>query len=121
MVAESLAAGRPALTTVGTPWGRAKPEAGGRRSVVGGQRTEGRGRMAEGGYAGGTMNLEERKCGVVCGVTDLKRGLERMLEFSDKEREEMGARGRQWMKEEFSWEAGAERLIAGYKEILKSS
>ena len=117
VVAESLAAGRPVVTTTGTPWGAAKPEAGGRRSVVGGQRTEGRGRMAEGGIAGWNMNLEERKCGVICEVTDLKRGLERMLEFSDKEREEMGARGRQWMKEEFSWEAGAERLIAGYQEI----
>ena len=29
-----------------------------------------------------------------------------MLEFSDKEREEMGTRGREWMKEEFSWEVG---------------
>ena len=63
------------------------------------------------------MNLESRGCGVICEVTDLKRGLERMLEFSDKEREEMGARGREWMKEEFSWEAGAERLTAAYKEI----
>ena len=63
------------------------------------------------------MNLESRGCGVICEVTDLKRGLERMLKFSDKEREEMGARGREWMKEEFSWEVGAERLIAGYKEI----
>ena len=137
VVAESLAAGRPALTTVGTPWGRAKPEAGGRRSVVGGQRTEGRGRMAEGGCAGGaelaqgdrrkeiadrgSMNLELRGCGVICEVTDLRRGLERMLKFSDEEREEMGARGRQWMKEEFSWEAGAERLTASYKELLRSS
>ncbi|NDD57338.1 MAG: hypothetical protein EBZ44_06435 [Verrucomicrobia bacterium] len=68
------------------------------------------------GYGGG-MNLEERKCGVICEVTDLKRGLERMLEFSDKKREEMGARGRQWMTEEFSWEAGAEKLIAAYKEV----
>ena len=76
-----------------------------------------RGGAMEGGYAGGTMNLEERKCGVICEVTDLKRGLERMLKFSDKEREEMGTRGREWMKEEFSWEAGAERLIAAYKEI----
>ena len=118
VVAESLAAGRPVVTTVGTPWGRAKPEAGGRRSVVGGQRTEGRGRMAEGGIAGWNMNLEERKCGVICEVTDLKRGLERMLEFSDKERAEMGARGRQWMKEEFSWEAGAEKLTSAYQEVI---
>ena len=89
--------------------------------------------MAEGGCAGGSelapgdrrkeiadrgsMNLELRGCGVICEVTDLKRGLERMLKFSDEERQEMGVRGREWMKEEFSWEAGAEKLIAGYKEI----
>ena len=97
-------------------------------------RTEGRGRMAEGGYAGGTelaqgdrrkeiadrgtMNLESRGCGVICEVTDLKRGLERMLKFPDKEREEMGARGREWMKEEFSWEAGAEKLTSAYQEVI---
>ena len=39
---------------------------------------------------------------MICEVTNLKRGLERMLKFSDKEREEMGTRGREWMKEEFS-------------------
>jgi glycosyltransferase involved in cell wall biosynthesis len=43
--------------------------------------------------------------------------VERMLEFSDKEREEMGARGRRWMKEEFSWEAGAETILEAYKAI----
>ena len=64
------------------------------------------------------MNLESRGCGVICEVTDLKRGLERMLEFSDKERAEMGARGRQWMKEEFSWEAGAEKLTSAYQEVI---
>ncbi len=41
-----------------------------------------------------------------------------MLEFSDKEREEMGARGREWMKEEFSWEVGAERLTSAYQELV---
>ena len=75
----------------------------------------------KGNNNGESMNLEERKCGVICEVTDLKRGLERMLEFSDKERTEMGARGREWMKEEFSWEASAEKLTASYKELLKSS
>ena len=74
--------------------------------------------MAEGGIAGWNMNLEERKCGVICEVADLKRGLERMWGFSDKERAEMGARGRQWMKEEFSWEAGAERLTSAYQELV---
>ena len=37
------------------------------------------------------MNLELRGCGVICEVTDLKRGLERMLKFPDEERIEMGA------------------------------
>ena len=55
---------------------------------------------------------------MICEVTDLKQGLERMLEFSDKEREEMGARGRRWMKEEFSWEAGAEKLTSAYQEVI---
>ena len=72
----------------------------------------------EGGFAGGSMNLEEKKCGVICEVTDLKRGLEKMMSFSDKERDEMGQRGREWMKSDFSWEAGAERLVAAYKEIV---
>ena len=64
------------------------------------------------------MNLESRGCGVICEVANLKRGLKRMLGFSDKEREEMGARGREWMKEEFSWEAGAEKLTSAYRQIL---
>jgi glycosyltransferase involved in cell wall biosynthesis len=120
VVAESLAAGRPVVTTNKTPWGAARSEIKMKIKMKGpsfAPNLSSSGGASEGGCAGGTMNLEERKCGVICEVTDLKRGLERMLEFSDKEREEMGARGRQWMKKEFSWEAGAERLIAGYKEI----
>jgi glycosyltransferase involved in cell wall biosynthesis len=105
VVAESLAAGRPVVTTNKTPWGSELAQGDRRKEIA----------------VRGTTNLELRGCGVICEVTDLKRGLERMLEFSDKEREEMGARGRQWMKKEFSWEAGTERLIAGYREILKSS
>ena len=55
VVAETLAAGRPVLTTKGTPWGAAEPRAatpqGDRRSDI--------------GY-GKSMNLEERGCGVIC-------------------------------------------------------
>ena len=105
VVAESLAAGRPAVTTKNTPWG-AELAPGDRRKEIADR---------------GSMNLELRGCGVICEVTDLRRGLERMLKFSDEEGIEMGARGKKWMKEEFSWEAGAERLIAAYKELLKSS
>jgi glycosyltransferase involved in cell wall biosynthesis len=120
VVAESLAAGRPVVTTNKTPWGAARSEIKMKIKMKGPSVAPSplRGGAMEGGCAGGTMNLEERKCGVICEVTDLKRGLERMLEFSDKERKEMGARGRQWMREEFSWEAGAEKLTSAYREIL---
>jgi glycosyltransferase involved in cell wall biosynthesis len=101
VVAESLAAGRPVVTTNKTPWGSELAQ-GDRRKEIADR---------------GSMNLELRGCGVICEVTDLKRGLERMLEFSDKEREEMGARGREWMKEEFSWEAAAETILEAYKAI----
>jgi len=119
VVAESLAAGRPVVTTKGTPWGEAETPIRMRIRMMGPSFAANplRGAATEGGFAGWNMNLEEKKCGVICEVTDLKRGLERMMEFSDKEREEMGARGREWMKKEFSWKAGAEKLIAGYKEI----
>jgi glycosyltransferase involved in cell wall biosynthesis len=120
VVAESLAAGRPVVTSNKTPWGAARSEIKMKIKMKGPSVAPSplRGGAMEGGCAGGTMNLEERKCGVICEVTDLKRGLERMLEFSDKERKEMGARGRQWMREEFSWEAGAEKLTSAYREIL---
>ena len=101
VVAESLAAGRPVVTTNKTPWGSELAQ-GDRRKEIADR---------------GSMNLELRGCGVICEVTDLKRGLERMLKFSDKEREEMGARGREWMREEFSWEAGAETILEAYKAI----
>jgi glycosyltransferase involved in cell wall biosynthesis len=105
VVAESLAAGRPVVTTNKTPWGAARSEIKMKIKI-------------KENNGGESMNLEERKCGVICKVTDLKRGLERMLQSSDKEREEMGAKGREWMKKEFSWQAGAEKLTSAYRQIL---
>jgi glycosyltransferase involved in cell wall biosynthesis len=125
VVAEALAAGRPVLTTTGTPWGAAcvaRPREDGISDMGYGKPSfapnlASSGGAMEGGFAGGSMNLEEKKCGVICELTDLKRGLEKMMGFSDKERCEMGKRGREWMRSDFSWQAGAGRLIAAYKEI----
>ncbi|NCY22861.1 glycosyltransferase, partial [bacterium] len=52
VVAESLAAGRPVVTTTGTPWG-AELALGDRRKEIADR---------------GTMNLESRSCGVICEV-----------------------------------------------------
>jgi glycosyltransferase involved in cell wall biosynthesis len=124
VVAESLAAGRPVLTTTGTPWGEAakppikikmKMREGGpsfapNLAVSGG--------ASEGGYAGWDMNLERNGCGVICEVNGLNEALRKMFSFSDTELDEMGARGRKMVTEKFSWKAAAETILDAYKELV---
>ena len=101
MVAESLAAGRPVLTTTGTPWGAA------------GQPGDGRSEMGD----GEDMNLERNGCGVICEVNGLNEALGRMLRFSDEQLDKMGRKGKKMVTERFSWKAAAEAMVDGYKEI----
>ncbi|NCY21633.1 glycosyltransferase [bacterium] len=119
VITEALAVGRPVVTTTGTPWGAAETPIRMRIRMMGpsfAPNLASSGGASEGGRAGGTMNLEARKCGVICEVTDLQRGLERMLGVSEKERQEMGARGREWMQKEFSWAAVAKNMIEAYRK-----
>ncbi len=140
VVAESLAAGRPVLTTTGTPWGAVKQPGDGRSEMGGGVVREreserecglmvesgpsfapnlaGSGGATEGGYAGWDMNLERNGCGVICEVSGLKEALRKMMSFSDAELDQMGARGRKMVGERFSWKAAAEKVVDGYKEIV---
>ena len=74
----------------------------------------------EGGFAGGSMNLEERKCGVICepGREGVRVGLEKMLKMDEAKREEMGKQGKEWMKKDFSWEKSAKELVKAYQELV---
>ena len=42
-------------------------------------------------------------------------GLRRMMALSDAERKEMGQKGREWVKREFSWESVAKQMLAVYE------
>ena len=129
VVAEALAAGRPVLTTTGTPWGAARvarPREDGISDMGYGKpffapSLASSGGATEGGFAGGSMNLEERKCGVICepGREGVKMGLEKMLKMDDAKREEMGRQGKEWMRKDFSWESAAERLIKAYRDLAE--
>ena len=104
VVAESLAAGRPVLTTTGTPWGAT-------RSPI-----RMRIRIKEDG-SDESMNLEENGCGVICEVNGLKEALGRMLRFSDDQLDEMGRKGKKMVTERFSWKAAAETIVDAYEKI----
>ncbi len=105
VVAESLAAGRPVLTTRGTPWGEAaKPPIKIKMKMKGDDN-------------GQSMNLEETGCGVICEVIGLNEALRKMFSFSDTELDEMGRKGRKMVGEWFSWKGAAEKVVDAYKEI----
>jgi len=105
VVAESLAAGRPALTTTGTPWGMAaKPPIKMKMKI----------KEDDNGHS---MNLEENGCGVICEVGGLNEALRKMMSFSDEELDRMGARGRREVERKFSWKAAAETILEAYGGI----
>ena len=104
VVAESLAAGRPVLTTTGTPWGAT-------RSPI-----RMRIRIKEDG-SDESMNLEENGCGVICEVGGLNEALGRMLRFTDDQLDEMGRKGKKMVAERFSWKAAAEAMVDAYQKI----
>ena len=124
VVAESLAAGRPVLTTTGTPWGAARPPIRMRirikedgPSVAPNLADSGGAMEGDGGAVGWDMNLERNGCGVICEVSGLKEALGRMLRFSDEELDEMGRKGRKMVTERFSWKAAAEKVVEAYEKI----
>ena len=105
VVAESLAAGRPVLTTTGTPWGAT-------RSPI-----RMRIRIKEDG-SDESMNLEENGCGVICEVGGLNEALGRMLRFTDDQLDEMGRKGKKMVAERFSWKSSAEKVTEAYGELV---
>lgn len=86
VIAESLAAGVPVLTTTATPWGA----------------------------------LITRKCGwcVLPGPSKLREALSEAMMLSDATLKSMGARGRNWMLERFSWGAVAARFTEACRLAL---
>ncbi len=49
-------------------------------------------------------------------VEGIVEGLERMMALSDDERHEMGRKGSEWVKREFSWDHVAKQMVEAYEE-----
>ncbi len=110
VIAEALAAGLPAITTKGAPWGEL--EGKGYRVKGIGDRVKGVGYRVKGiGDSG--------RCGywIEIGVEPLVDALREMMALSDDERAEMGARGHHLVTNKYTWPAIAEQMKKAYEKI----
>ena len=63
------------------------------------------------------LGLERERCGrwVPIGVEPLAAALKEMMAMSDEERAAMGARGREWIRQDFSWKGIALQMKSAYE------
>ena len=68
------------------------------------------------------QGLEREKCGrwVPVGEEPLAASLKEMMAMSDEERATMGARGREWIRRDFSWMGIGAKMKAAYEWLLGS-
>ena len=66
------------------------------------------------------QGLERERCGswVPIGVEPLAIALKEMMAMSDEERTVMGARGREWIRRDFSWKGIGAKMKAAYEWLL---
>lgn len=66
------------------------------------------------------QGLERERCGrwVPIGVEPLAMALNDMMVMSDEERTAMGARGREWIRRDFSWEGIGAQMKSAYEWLL---
>ncbi len=66
------------------------------------------------------QGLEQERCGrwVPIGVEPLAAALKEMMAMSDEERAAMGARGREWIRRDFSWKSIGAQMKAAYEWLL---
>lgn len=66
------------------------------------------------------QGLERERCGrwVPIGVEPLAAALKEMMAASDEERAAMGARGREWIRRDFSWKGIGAQMKAAYEWLL---
>ena len=66
------------------------------------------------------QGLERERCGrwVPIGVEPLAAALREMMAMSDEERAAMGARGREWIRRDFSWKGIGAQMKAAYEWLL---
>lgn len=108
VVGEALSCGVPVVTTAVGPWGEAaslgiavvsQAEKKGERSLV-------------------RVDEEKGLCVVETSVEGIVQGLLKMMTLSDAEREQMGRHGCEWVRQAFSWESVAKRMVEAYEDAM---
>ncbi|MEI7946391.1 MAG: hypothetical protein WCJ02_06830, partial [bacterium] len=93
----------PVVTTAVGPWGELE------KSEKPGEKPE------AGNCQLPTANMDRGLIVVETSVVGIAEGLRQMMALSDAERKEMGLRGCEWVKREFSWKSIAQQMVATYE------
>lgn len=104
VVGEALGMGVPVVTTTATPWGEFS-----RTKAQRGQGTEGDAEKDLGLWI------------VEPGVDGLTKGLMAVMDLSDAQRVECGARGAEWIRREFAWESIGEKFLEEVGKVIRIS
>jgi glycosyltransferase involved in cell wall biosynthesis len=99
VVGEALGMGVPVVTTTATPWGEFAHAKAQRYKDTKGEL--------------GLWVVEP-------GVEAIKEAMREAMELSDEQREESGARGAEWIRREFSWEAIGKQFLEEVGKVLVS-
>ena len=111
VVGEALSCGVPVVTTAVGPWGEGSGEM---RECVNAQMREWE-RGEVGASDRSPVLMEKRGLIVVeTSVEGIVEGLQRMMALSDAERKEIGHKGCEWVRREFSWESVARKMVEAY-------
>jgi len=114
VVGEALSCGVPVVTTAVGPWGGTPRQGEAVPKQCGNAEMR---ECANGGEAPRQGAAVPRGLIVVeTSGEGIAQGLQQMMALSDEERQEMGRQGSDWVKQEFSWERVAKRMVEAYRE-----
>ena len=111
VVGEALSCGVPVVTTAVGPW-----ESESEKLKVKNEKSGEEKQLAVGSSRRGERSLA--RAGLIVVETSVARiaaGLRQMMALSDAERKEMGRNGCEWVKQAFSWESVAKKMVEAYE------
>ncbi len=117
VVAESLAAGVPVITTKGTPWGELEKCVNALMPECGSEKCVNKAFPQSGNQA---FHPDRAGWWIDIGVEPLARALEEAMGLTDDERRAMGENGRRLVETKYQWPRIAARMLEEYEKCVNA-